>query len=211
MNEAWSIDFYGREFIITPDVLIPRPETEQMVDTVLNLMGKPYLPGVKPREAILPEDLIILDVGTGSGCIAVTLKLELPEAMVVASDISKEALKVANNNAERLGVEVKFVQADLMDGVDVQPDIVVANLPYVDENWEWLDREKLSKEPRLALYAEDGGLALICQLIDQVAERGIRHLVLEADPCQHERIAQYANKKGLTLRETRGFVLYLSV
>ena len=101
-----------------------------------------------------------------------------------------------------------FRQADLLDGLDFQPDVVVANLPYVDENWEWIDKEALSKEPSLALYAEDGGLSLIKKLIDQVTERKIKHLILEADPCQHERIQEYAKEKGFTLRETRGFVLY---
>ena len=208
MNE--HCNFYGRDFIITSDVLIPRPETEQMVDMVLSLAGKPYLPGVKPSEAVLAEDLTVLDVGTGSGCIAVTLKLELPKARVVASDVSEKALAVANENAKRLGAEVKFRQADLLDELDFQPDVVVANLPYVDENWEWIDKEALSKEPSLALYAEDGGLALIKKLIDQVTEYKIKHLILEADPCQHKRIQEYAKKKSLTLREARGFVLYLS-
>ena len=206
MNERCN--FYGRDFIITSDVLIPRSETEQMIDTVLNLVGKSYLPGVKPGKAVLADDLIVLDVGTGSGCIAVTLRLELPKVRVVASDVSEKALAVAKENAEKMGAEVEFRQADLLDGLDFQPDVVVANLPYVDENWEWIDKEALSKEPNLALYAEDGGLALIKKLIDQVTERKIKHLILEADPCQHERIKYYAKKKGLTLSETRGFILY---
>lgn len=203
-------DFYGRDFVITPDVLIPRPETEMIIDAVLNLAGKPYLPGVKPSEAKLPEDITIVDVGTGSGCIAVTLKLELPKATVVATDVSEEALKVARKNAEELGAEVEFVKSDLLDDIKLKPDLVVANLPYVDENWEWIDKEALSKEPALALYADNGGLALIYKLINQAAERGIKHLILEADPCQHERIVDYAKKKGLGLAETRGFTLYLS-
>ena len=204
-----SCDFYGRDFIVTPDVLIPRPETEMMVDMVLNLAGKPYLPGVKPGKAVLPNNMTILDVGTGSGCVAVSLKLELPQATVVASDISRKALTVARENARILGADVEFIQADLMDGISIQPDVVVANLPYVDENWEWIDKEALSAEPSLALYADDGGLKLIKRLIDQVAERGIRHLILEADPCQHEQIEEYANKKSLTINETRGFILHL--
>ena len=204
-----SCDFYGRDFIVTPDVLIPRPETEMMVDMVLNLAGKPYLPGVKPGKAVLPNNMTILDVGTGSGCVAVSLKLELPQATVVASDISRKALTVARENARILGADVEFIQADLMDGITIQPDVVVANLPYVDENWEWIDKEALSAEPSLALYADDGGLKLIKRLIDQVAERGIRHLILEADPCQHEQIEEYANKKSLTINETRGFILHL--
>ena len=203
-----TVDFYGREFVINSNVLIPRPETEQMIDTVLNLVGKSYLPGVKPGKAVLADDLAILDVGTGSGCVAVTLKLELPKARVAASDVSKKALIVAKENAKRLGAEVAFRQADLLDGLDFQPDVVVANLPYVDENWEWIDKEALSKEPSLALYAEDGGLSLIKKLIDQVTERKIKHLILEADPCQHERMQEYAKEEGFILRETRGFVLY---
>ena len=204
------IDFYGRDYIVTPDVLIPRPETEMMVDTVLNLVGKPFLPGIKPSKAELPENLTIVDVGTGSGCIAVTLKLLLPQAKVVATDISDKALGVAKKNASALGTEVEFLQSDLLDDVRIKPDLIVANLPYVDENWEWVDKEALSKEPALALYAKDGGLELIFKLIDQAVEKEVYHLVLEADPCQHERIIQYAKKKGLTLGETRGFSLYFS-
>ena len=205
-----QVDFYGREFVINRDVLIPRPETEMLVDMVLNLVGKPYLSGVKPGKAVLPENLTVLDVGTGSGCIAVTLKLELPKTTVVATDVSRKALTVARENAEKLGAEVEFEQMDLLDGMKAQPDLVVANLPYVDESWEWLDKKALSKEPSLALYAEDGGLKLIKRLIRQVLEKGIKHLILEADPCQHEQIKEYANKKGLALCETRGFILYLS-
>ena len=203
-------DFYGRDFIITPDVLIPRPETEMMIDTVLNIMGKPFLPGVKPSEPKLPEDITILDVGTGSGCIAITLDLLLPQAKIVATDVSDKALKIAQKNASELGAEVEFLQSDLLKNVKVKPDLIVANLPYVDENWDWIDKKALSKEPALALYAKDGGLELIFKLIDQVAEREVHHLILEADPCQHERIASYAKKKGLALRETRGYILYLS-
>ena len=203
-------DFYGRDFIITPDVLIPRPETEMMIDTVLNIMGKPFLPGVKPSEPKLPEDITILDVGTGSGCIAITLDLLLPQAKIVATDISDKALKIAQKNASEFGAEVEFLQSDLLDNVKIKPDLIVANLPYVDENWEWVDKKALSKEPALALYANDGGLELIFRLIDQALKREIYHLVLEADPCQHERIAEYAKKKGLRLAETRGFAIYLS-
>lgn len=210
MKESSLSNFYGRDFIISPDVLIPRPETEMMVDTVLNLVGKPYLPGVKPSKAKLPQDLVIADVGTGSGCVAITMKMELPDAKVVATDISEKALKIAEKNADNLGAKIEFLQSDLLEKVDTKPDLIVANLPYVDENWEWVDKEALSKEPALALYADNGGLKLIYKLIDQVVERGIKHLILEADPCQHERIINYANKKGLTLRETRGFILYLS-
>lgn len=198
-------DFYGRDFLVTPDVLIPRPETEQIIDTVLNLAGKPYLPGVKPASRVLPENPVILDVGAGSGCIAVTIKKELPEATVYASDISKEALKIAQKNADKHSAPIYFIISHLCQNVNIGPDVIVANLPYVDKNWDWLDKKALSYEPAIALYAEDHGLKLIKELIDTATSK---YLILEADPCQHNEIAHYACGK-YELIETRGFIMTL--
>ena len=225
-------DFYGRNFLVTPDVLIPRPETEQIIDAVLNLAGKPYLPGVKPAKRVLPPNPIIVDVGTGSGCIAITIKKELPEAMVYATDISKKALKIAQKNADKHSAPISFIISRLCqnvnnpkdccprgvdsvkrknsfcthapNAVNFTPDVIVANLPYVDEKWDWLDKEALSHEPSIALYADDHGLELIKKLIDTANSK---YLILEADPCQHKEIIDYAAKKGLQHLETRGFIL----
>ena len=109
MNEVLAKDFYGRELYITKDVLIPRPETEQIIDTVLSLAGKPFLPGVRATKRVLKKHPIILDVGTGSGCIAITLALEIPEAKVYASDISEQAIKVAQKNASRLNAPINTI------------------------------------------------------------------------------------------------------
>ena len=196
-------DFYGRDLLVTKDVLIPRPETEQLIDMVLNLAGKPFLPGVKPSKRILPEKPVILDVGTGSGCIAVTLALEFPEAKVYASDISKAAIEVAQKNAAFYGASISFIISHLLEKVKFIPDVIVANLPYVDPDWDWLDKKALSKEPALALYAKDHGLALIKELIDAAESE---YLILEADPCQHAKIIEYAIKK-YNLIDTRGFIL----
>ncbi len=204
-------DFYGRNFFITSDVLIPRPETEQIIDTVLNLAGKPFLPGVRAGKHILPSRPIILDVGTGSGCIGITLALELPDAIVYAIDLSKPALEVAQKNARNLDAPISFIISHLLDKVKSnelpKPDLIVANLPYVDESWDWLDKESLSKEPSIALYAPDHGLALIKELIDESASLKIPHLVLEADPCQHNEISSYNEEYELI--EIRGFILYM--
>ena len=200
-------DFYGRDYEVNSDVLIPRPETEMAVDATLNLIGKSYLPGVKPSKPKLPKDLTIVDVGTGSGCIAITLKLEIPKATVVATDISEKALTVAKKNAKKLDTDIELVESDLLNEVKIEPDLVVANLPYVDRNWSWLDKEALSTEPELALYADERGLKLIKKLLGQVAERAIPYLVLEADPCQHDEIVAYAGTKKYCLLETRGFIL----
>ncbi len=204
-------DFYGRDFIVSPDVLIPRPETEQIIDTVLNLSGKPYLPGVKPTPRILPPNPIILDVGTGSGCIAITVKKELPEAKVYGCDISEKALQVAQKNATKHSVTIPFIISHLLEKVNSRelplPTLVIANLPYVDTDWEWLDKNALSFEPSIALYADDHGLGLIKKLIDQSANLHIPYIVLEADPCQHDEIIEYASKKGLQFLEARGFII----
>ena len=203
-------DFYGREFIVNPNVLIPRPETEAIVDTALNLLGKSYLPGVKPSEARLAQNAKVLEIGTGSGCIAITLKLEVTELDIVATDISDKALEVARANVERFNVDIKLQKADLLDGINERFDLIIANLTYVDENWDWVDKKALSYEPSLALYAEDHGLKLIFRLIKQAQERRVPSLILEADPCQHNDIVNFAAKRGYSLIEKRGFVLLLA-
>ncbi|MBQ2660215.1 peptide chain release factor N(5)-glutamine methyltransferase [Candidatus Saccharibacteria bacterium] len=182
-------EFFGREFLVSPEVLIPRPESEAMVEIVKKL---------KVRR--------ILDVGTGSGCLAVSLKLEKPEAEVVGVDISAGALGVAKKNAEKLGAKVQFLQSDLLEKVEGDFDVIVANLPYVDRDWEFISG--IEFEPESALFAEDGGLFLIKKLILEAKKR-TKYLVLEADPCQHEKIVDFARTNGFEFAEKSGFVLLL--
>lgn len=187
-------EFFGRDFIVNRWTLIPRPETEEMIWQVKNLA--------------LGTNTRILEVGTSSGCVAITLALEIPGAQVVATDICKRALSVAKNNAEQLGAKVQFLQADLLDGVEGKFDVVVANLPYVDESWGWLDQKALSFEPRKALFVKDEGLFLIKKLLKEVQERKItQHVILEADPVQHEAIVQFAEKLGFKKLAISGFVV----
>ena len=185
-------EFYGREFSVSPDVLIPRPESEAIVNLA---------------KEISPKPLKILDVGTGSGCLAITLKLEIPEAEVTALDISPKALEVAKNNARALGAEVDFRRSDLFSRVEgCKFDLIVANLPYVDKNWDWLSPE-LKYEPDLALYAENGGLELIQKLIDQASAYLLNdgNLILESDLSQHDSIEQYARQNAqFELQESLG-------
>ncbi len=185
-------EFYGRRFGVNPDVLIPRPETEDIIDLVKAL---------KPKK--------VLDVGTGSGCIGVTLKCEMPEIEVACSDVSIRALAVAEDNAKRHEADnIKFIISDLLDSVYFKPDLVVANLPYVDPEWEWIDARSLKYEPSTALYAADHGLFLIKKLILQCREHEITRLILEADPSQHQEIIDFAKKASFELAETRGYILF---
>ena len=136
--------FLGREFWVAPGVLIPRPETEELVELML-------------KE--IPADARILDVGTGSGCIAISLAKELPDALVTAWDVSPEALSVARANARKLQANVRFVECDVLacqvDEVGLY-DVIVSNPPYVTEA-EKADMEPnvLQWEPSLALFVPD--------------------------------------------------------
>ena len=191
------------------DVLTPRPETEQIIDEVLSLCGKPILPGVKPKKPVLDtENLKILDVGTGSGCIAITLALELPKAKIYASDISEKALKIATKNAQNLGASITTIISHLLEKVNVTPDIIVANLPYVDKNWDWLDKISLKQDPDIALYAKDGGLELIKKLINQANSK---YLILEADPSEHQEIVDYAKNKYKLLKINNFILVFVSL
>ncbi len=192
-----SKEFYGREFYVDENVLIPRPETEDIIDIVKKIAENIDYP-------------IIYDVGTGSGCIATTLKLEIPKAKVVAIDNSDKALEVAKKNSTKFHSDIILQKSDLLnDAPDRNIDIVAANLPYVDKAWDWLDFDSLEYEPLTALYASNDGLALIYELINQVSARpDIKHLILESDPSQHQKIIDYCHKKGLELVETRNFILY---
>jgi release factor glutamine methyltransferase len=185
-------EFYGRRFFVTPDVLIPRPETETIIDIVKDL---------KPEK--------ILDVGTGSGCIAITCALET-DAQVDAVDISDDALRIAQRNAAHHGAKVNFHKSDLLSNFQPDPNtLIIANLPYVDVNWDWLDHQSLDHEPSLALYAEQQGLALIYKLIDQYPDNAAG-LILEADPCQHDAIIKYAKNHDLTIQKQIDFTIYLA-
>jgi len=174
-------EFYGRYFRVTPAVLIPRPETEYIIEAVL---------GLGPR-GWPPRPLSILDVGTGSGCIAVTLALEFPGANVFATDISFEALLVARENAIHLGAQVRFACMDVLDAVSGKFDFIVSNPPYVrrDEITR-LQREVREHEPHVALFSPEDELAVYGRLIrggEEMLKPG-GHLIMEVGIGMDERV-----------------------
>lgn len=161
-------EFWGIDFIVSPAVLIPRPETEHVIETVLHLSklsnhgGRASSPGGSTK---------IVDVGTGSGCIALALAKELPQAEIHATDISSAALEVAHANAARHQLEsrIRFHQTDLLQGLDPGAfDFVVSNPPYVGESEEDQVQLEVRKfEPRNAVFAGPTGLEVIERLIPQ--------------------------------------------
>jgi release factor glutamine methyltransferase len=156
-------EFWGMDLIVTPAVLIPRPETEHVVETVLELAQ---------NEASGPErhSLRIVDVGTGSGCIALALAKELPNVEIHATDISHAALEVARVNASRhqLNDRIQFHQADLLEGLEPPFDFVVSNPPYVGESeQDEVQLEVRKFEPRDAVFAGPTGSEVIACLVPQ--------------------------------------------
>lgn len=150
--------FYQWDFVVTPDVLIPRPETEHLIEAAQVW--------VKNRQG---EKLKLVDVGTGSGIIAVSLALLFPQASVTAIDVSPAALEIAKLNASRLGAEnIEFRQGNLLNDLpsDFRVDLIAANLPYIDHD-EMLTLEVAKWEPHLALDGGIGGLDLIHDLLRQ--------------------------------------------
>ena len=157
-------EFWGMDFVVTPAVLIPRPETEHVVETVLRL--KAAGEGARPTQA-----LRIVDVGTGSGCIATALAKELPQVEIHATDISSAALEIARVNAARLQLDsrVQFHETDLVRGLELGSfDFVVSNPPYVGESeGDHVQLEVRKFEPRSAVFAGATGLEVISRLIPQ--------------------------------------------
>lgn len=177
-------EFYGRYFTVNPSVLIPRPETELIVEKVLNLR-----PAMGSR---------IIDVGTGSGCIGVTLALELPQSDVVVADISFDALQTARTNAFDLGARVEIVCMDLLDAVSGPFEFIVSNPPYVSyADATRLQREVREHEPQVALFAGDDGVAPYRRLIPS-AERTLRpggYLIMEIGFGMEERVLGFFDER----------------
>ena len=149
-------EFWGLEFEVGPDVLIPRPETEFIVEETLAIVGK----GGHP---------LIVDVGTGSGCIAISLAREIPGARVIATDLSRHALGVARRNAERHQVaeRITFLETSFLDGIEEQVDIIVSNPPYVPSVSQLgLTPEVRDYEPAVALFGGEDGLEGLRSVLD---------------------------------------------
>lgn len=185
-----TVDFCGRIFLCDQRALIPRPETEQLIELVLPL---------KPAR--------LLDVGTGSGVIAITLAAELPEAQIEATDISPDALALAAENAEKLGLaqRVTFLQGDLLEKATGQYDLIVANLPYIaPEEIATLSRE-VRHDPLLALDGGDGGVAIIQRLLSEARPfmRPGGRIALEIGAGQSDTLAQSLDALGWSRVEAK--------
>ena len=161
LGKAW---FMGQNFIVNENVLIPRPETEELVEWIISYAN------------IKNKTLSILDIGTGSGCISITLKMALPHCEVSALDISKEALKVAQLNANNLNVSVQWMEQNILDTVALENayDIIVSNPPYIPiGEKESMQKQVVNFEPSLALFVPDEDPHIFYRTIAKMAKQSL--------------------------------------
>ncbi len=204
-------EFYGREFFVNQDVLIPRPETEILIEKILEINKTDKVKN-------------IVDIGTGSGCISITLALEIPGVKVYASDISKKALQVTKKNAIiYLGESLEnfsIVKGNLLDPFIsfTQIDVIVANLPYLDEN-QYTD-DSIKKEPNLALYSDQKGLSHYIKLIKFIQNHLFllpKYLLIEVNPEQVNFLTNFIQKsfpniiKIQVLKDLKGYNRHILV
>lgn len=189
-------DFCGRTFQVEPGVLIPRPETEELCRMIVSEYNKPYC-ALQP-----PVPLQVLDVGTGSGCIAVTLALDLHNAEITAWDVSSEALIIARDNAHRLGAKVNLEWQDMLcpPEDDRQWDIMVSNPPYIaNHERKAMSRNVLDYEPEQALFVPDDDPLRFYRAIATYARRALKKsgkVFFEINPLYAEELLEMFHRQG---------------
>ncbi|MEX0748441.1 MAG: peptide chain release factor N(5)-glutamine methyltransferase [Candidatus Saccharimonadales bacterium] len=185
-------EFYGHNFKVSPDVLIPRPETEQLVSYAIQLT---------------PPQAQLVDIGTGSGNLAISVKLARPDLTVYASDTSTAALAITRQNADALGVEIELGEGDLLEPWPEEFAVICANLPYVPQKHPCSPATRY--EPQSALFAGTDGLDLYRRLLPQATAKldpaGL--LILEALPQQHKALNRLATNYRLQLEASIDFCL----
>lgn len=187
-------EFYGREFLVNAHTLEPRPETETIIDIVKTLVKSHEKP-------------VIADIGTGSGCIAASVKLEIPEAELLATDIDVKCLETARENSRRLQADITFLAGNLLEPLaDKDAGIILCNLPYVPDRYKLNEAAKF--EPRHAIFGGEDGLGLYRELFDQITRRvqKPRYVLTESLPFQHDALAGIAGTSGYSLRRTDDFI-----
>ncbi len=183
-------EFYGREFIINKHVLEPRPETETMIELLKKLTPS-----------------IIIDIGTGSGAIAITAKKLFPSKQVIAIDIDARCLEVARKNTHKHNATISLLQADLLENSAlIEGMVILANLPYVPDDFK-INRAALH-EPKVAIFGGKDGLDLYRKMFAQIKsnQKKPTHILTESLPFQHKSLEEIAQNHGYKLQETNDFI-----
>lgn len=189
-------EFYGHTFVITPAVLEPRPESETMIDLLKKLPG-------------LPTELRLADVGTGSGALGITAKLELSEhleATVELLEINSKALKVAKTNVDKFTLNIHTVKSDLLTRSTQQNDVLLCNLPYIPDDFHI--NQAATKEPAIAIFGGLDGLDIYRKLFKQISKLPSKplYILTEALPNQHQTLQDIAKAHSYQLHSTEDFI-----
>lgn len=207
-------EFYGREFSVNAHTLEPRPETETMIELLIKLIANQNKQKTRSKQHTASVDNdTILDIGTGSGCIAITAQLELPGATVLATDIDTTCIKTAQTNATQLRANVTFYTGNLLEpvlpalnNVKTKRTIVLANLPYVPENHTI--NQAAMHEPKHAIFGGPDGLDYYRQLFTQIGQLASlpEYIFTESLPFQHESLRAIAKPYGYTEQSVQDFI-----
>ena len=196
-------EFFGLPFNINKEVLIPRPETEELVERVIKEVSLIKTYKTDSNETTNEKQLKILDIGTGSGCIAISLKKEIPSSKISAIDVSNEALRIAKKNALLNKVDINFIHLDILktNNLDKLYDVIVSNPPYVRElEKKEMKNNVLNNEPHLALFVDNKNPLLFYNKIAELAKN-----FLTKNGQLHFEINQYLGKETVILLAEKGF------
>jgi release factor glutamine methyltransferase len=196
-------EFYGRTFVVNNSVLEPRPESETMID-MLKKVDFNTLKDVKSSGKL--EQIKLADVGTGSGALGITAKLECPDLDVELLEIDKEALKVAKTNVDLFTLNISAIESDLLSASSSDLDVLLCNLPYVPDNFQI--NTAAGHEPNIAIFGGPDGLDVYRRLFDQIKKRSMQPLLIlnEAMPPQHDTLESIANSSGYNLIDRQDFI-----
>lgn len=188
-----TTEFYGRNFVITPAVLEPRPESETIIELLKTLPN-------------LPQKTHAADVGAGSGALGITAKLERPEWEIELLEIDENALKIAQTNVDKYTMDISVVQSDLLANSGQNNDVLLCNLPYVPDDYQI--NLAAGQEPSIAIFGGPDGLDLYRKLFKQIENTPNRplYLLCESLPPQHVDLAQIAKGSGYNLHQTDDFI-----
>lgn len=199
-----KIEFYGREYVLTPAVLQPRPESETMIDLLKQL------PIFAKEGHQKGAGIRLADVGTGSGALGITAQLELPELSVDLLEIDEEALNVAKSNVDKFTLSINTIRSDLLGDSDENYDILLCNLPYVPDDFRI--NQAAAREPKIAIFGGPDGLDIYKRLFKQIQKNHDRPLYIlsESLPPQHEALISIAKSAGYRQAKTDDFIQVFS-
>lgn len=194
------VEFYGREFLLTPAVLVPRPESETMIDLLKDLP----LFGVRANRA--RTTIRVVDIGTGSGALGITAALELSNARVDLLDIDPKALEVAKMNVDKFTLTLNVVKSDLLAQAPANYEVLLCNLPYVPDDFQI--NLAAAHEPRQAIFGGPDGLDLYRKLFNQLESRSQRplYILTEALPPQHQTLSEIGQQAGYKVARVKDFI-----